>query len=172
MTTSTTYCHNHPARETGLRCNRCDQYICAACAVRTPAGYRCKTCIRQQNKVFDTAQAQDFVLAFVVAGALSYIGSMLIGILGWFTIFLSPMAGMVIAEAVRRVTNRRRSKSLFQTAVAGVVLGGLPRVFPYVLYMIFGGGFQGLFGVLWPILYIFLAATTMYTRLSGIQIRY
>ena len=75
MTTDTTtnYCYKHPNRESNLRCNRCDTYICTSCAVLTPTGYRCKDCIREQKKVYDTALIQDYVLAVVIAGVLAYI---------------------------------------------------------------------------------------------------
>ena len=36
-----TVCANHSDRETGLRCNRCDKFICAECASKTPVGYSC-----------------------------------------------------------------------------------------------------------------------------------
>ena len=58
--TAPIYCANHPAVETTLRCNRCGKPICAECAVRTPTGYRCKECVRGQQKIFDTAAAGGF----------------------------------------------------------------------------------------------------------------
>ena len=50
------YCANHPTVETTLRCNRCEKPICAKCAVLTPTGYRCKECIKEQQKIFDHRQ--------------------------------------------------------------------------------------------------------------------
>ena len=61
MTESTTlYCYVHPTRETSLRCNNCERPICAQCAVRTPTGYRCKECVRERQKTFETAEWYDF----------------------------------------------------------------------------------------------------------------
>ena len=57
-TTETLYCYVHPTRETSLRCNNCDRPICAACAVRTPTGYRCRECVKRQQKVFDTSDGR------------------------------------------------------------------------------------------------------------------
>ena len=68
--TTTLYCYVHPNRETGLRCNRCERPICADCAVLTPTGYRCRECVREQKKVFDTAEWYDYLLGFVVAVVL------------------------------------------------------------------------------------------------------
>jgi len=47
------YCYVHPDRETLLRCNRCERPICQSCAVLTPTGYRCKECVRGQQKIFE-----------------------------------------------------------------------------------------------------------------------
>src|SRR5512140_2507734 len=95
------HCVNHPNVETTLRCNRCERPICARCAVLTPTGYRCKECVRGQQKIFETALWYDYVLAVVLAGGLSFAGSLLVQVLGFFTIFVAPIAGVVIAEAVR-----------------------------------------------------------------------
>src|SRR5512140_2061741 len=92
------HCVNHPNVETSLRCNRCERPICTRCAVLTPTGYRCKECVRGQQKIFETAQVIDYPLAFVIAMALGYVGSLVASVLGFFTIFIAPIAGMVIAE--------------------------------------------------------------------------
>ena len=65
------FCANHPDRGTSLRCNRCERPICTECAVLTPVGYRCKNCVKSQQKVFDitfnTAKPIDLVLGPLVA---------------------------------------------------------------------------------------------------------
>lgn len=167
----TTFCANHPDKETGLRCNRCEKYICSQCAVQTPAGYRCKECIREQSKKFDSAEIQDYVVAFFISAFLSYIGSLISSFLGFFVFFIAPAIGALIAEAVRRAVNRRRSKQLFQVAIAGIVVGGSPRVLIPLFFMLLGGGFGALISALWPAVYILLAASSAYARLSGIQFR-
>ena len=117
------YCANHPTVETGLRCNNCNKPICPKCAVLTPTGYRCKECVRNQQKTFETASWFDPIIAFAIAGILSFLGSMLANVLGFFTLFVAPISGVVIAEAVRLVSQRRRSKRLFQAATLGAALG-------------------------------------------------
>jgi hypothetical protein len=166
-----TYCEVHPDRETALRCNRCNRLMCTECAVLTPTGYRCKECIREQSKVFDTAQIQDYVFAFIAAGILSYIGSWAAQFLGFFLLFVAPAIGIGMAEIVRRVVNKRRSKQLFITATAGVVVGGLINVLPLLFYAFLGGP-QALVGLIWPLIYVVLAASSFYARLSGIQLRW
>ncbi len=173
-----TYCANHPDTETTLRCNRCEKPICAKCAIRTPTGYRCEECVRGQQKVFETALAQDYIIAILIAGILSFLGSLIVPRLGFFTILLAPGAGAVIAEAVRRAIRKRRSQRLFQWTAAAVVVGSLfpicTAIFGLLLSLMGASGGGGLgffgFGLIWQGLYTFMAASTAYYRLSGIQL--
>jgi hypothetical protein len=169
-TTETLYCYVHPNRETALRCNNCNRPICAACAIRTPTGYRCRECVRGQLRTFDTSEWYDYILGFVVAVLLSAVASFLvtliggIGFLGWFLIAAgAPTAGVAIAEGVRTVTRRRRSRSLFVTVAVGVVLGALP----VILLQLRG---LDMFGVLFQVIYLIIAVPVVYSRLSGIQL--
>ena len=172
MTQSTTlYCYVHPDRETSLRCNNCDRPICAACAVRTPTGYRCRECVKGQQKVFNTSEWYDYISAFVVAALLSTVAAFLvtliggIGFFGWFLIAAgAPTAGVAIAEGVRLVTRRRRSRPLFLTVAVAVVLGALPVL---LFQLVFAGN---LFGVLFQVIYLVIAVPVVYSRLSGIQL--
>jgi hypothetical protein len=169
ITAETLYCYVHPTRETALRCNNCERPICASCAVRTPTGYRCKECVRERKKVFDTSEWYDYVFGFIVAAFLSGIGSFLvtliggIGFFGWLLIALgSPTAGVLISEGVRLVTRRRRSRALFITVAIGVVLGAVP----VILFQIF---VFDIFGIVFQVIYLVIATPVVYTRLSGIQ---
>lgn len=168
---TTTTCVNHPDTETGLRCKQCGDPICAKCAVRTPTGYSCPGCIKQHKRKFDTAQIQDYVFAFVVAAFLSFLGSLVASFIGFFIFFVSPIAGGIIAEAVRRVVGKRRSRTLFLTATAAVVVGGLFTSLPTLGIFLLTFDFRLLIGLLWPGIYVVMAAGTTYARLAGIQIR-
>jgi hypothetical protein len=170
QTTETLYCYVHPNRETSLRCNNCDRPICAQCAVRTPTGYRCRECVRGQQKVFNTSEWYDFVGGFVVAALLSAVGAFLvtlvggIGFIGWFLIVLgAPTAAVVIAEGVRLVTRKHRSRSLFITVAVGVVLGAVPIILVQLLRL-------NMFGILFQVVYLVIAVPVVYSRLSGIQL--
>jgi len=165
-----TYCANHPGVETTLRCNKCGKPICAKCAIRTPTGYRCKECVRGQLKIFDTAQWYDYALGFITAGILGFLASLLalfvsrLSFIGWILIIIgAPTAGMVIAEGVRLVIKKRRSRALFITIAAAMLLGALPVIiFNLISFNLFGLIFQGIF--------LFIATPVVYTRLSGIQL--
>lgn len=162
---TTLYCENHPHVETTLRCNRCEKPICTKCAVLTPTGYRCTDCVRSQQKSFNTAVWFDYILAFGIAGVLALIGSLLATRIGFFTIFLAPFAGIVIAEAIRFAVRRRRSKRLFQLSAVATALGGLLPVLTGL-----AAGLLVIFPYIWPIVYTFLVTSTMYYRLAGIRI--
>ncbi len=165
-----TYCYAHPTRETTLRCKRCEKPMCASCARRTPTGYVCKDCVKAHQKSFDTAEWYDYALGFFTAAILSGVAAFLvtliggIGFFGWFLIAAgAPVAGTAIAEAVRFVTQRHRSRPLFITVAVGVVIGALPVALLQVLSM-------NLFGILFQVIYLVIAVPLIYSRLSGIQL--
>lgn len=173
------YCANHPTTETTLRCNRCEKPICAKCAVLTPTGYRCKECVRGQQKIFDTAETRDYLLAIPLAGVLGFLGGLIIPNLSFFVFFVSPAAGAIFAEIIRRVLQKRRSKRLFQFTAAAVFIGGMLPVFSAILLpivaMLMGEQVAGYlagvgFSLLWQGVYAFMATSTVYYRLAGIQI--
>lgn len=167
----TLYCANHPTRATYLRCNRCEKPICTECAKHTPTGYRCKDCVRAQQKIFDTAQPMDYVAAFFIPIILSFLGSMVIGMVGFFIFLVAPGVGWVIAEGVRKATGRRRSKPMFLVAAGASAIGGIATALPSLFFVLLGlAGPGALIGLIWPALYAVLVATTVYTRLSGIQL--
>ena len=139
------YCANHPTVETSLRCNRCEKPICAKCAIATPTGYRCKECVRGQQKLFETAQWYDYPVAFVLA------------------VVLAPAVGVVIAEAVRTVLHHRRSIHMWQVVAAGTVIGCLPMLFASLLRL-------NLFGILFQGAFMVIATSTAIARLRGINI--
>jgi hypothetical protein len=169
-----TYCANHPQTPTTLRCNRCGKPICPKCAVLTPTGYRCKECVRGQQKNFDTAYWYDYLTSFVLAGVLSYIGARFIPLLGFFTIFLAPIAGVAIAEAVRFVVRRRRSRRLPILTTLAAVLGSLPLLLIYAIaflgFLLQGTSYVPL-DMIWQGVYTFMVASSLYYRLAGIRIR-
>jgi len=183
MTQSDTlYCYVHPNRPTTLRCNRCERPICVDCAVLTPTGYRCRECVRAQQKIFDTAEWYDYIVAFITAAIGSAISSGLILIVSGFffgilVLFIAPGAGAVIGNIVLRFIKNRRSRALFMTSAVGMVAGALPALIlvslPALVGLLSGGGVRGLAGLLpaiWEVVYLFMAVPAAYTQISGIRI--
>ena len=166
-----TTCYVHPQRETVLRCNRCEQPICNQCAVLTPTGYRCKNCVKSQQKSFEknfnTAIPLDYVLAPVVTVLLTALGSLLTLFLGFYIILAAPAAGWLIAEIVRRVIRGRRSRLLYRLVGAGFILGSLP-LLAFMLLMAGPGAFMAL---IWPLVYGVLVTVTGYSNISGMMIK-
>lgn len=178
MTETPLVCANHPNRETGLRCNRCGKPICSACAVRTPVGYRCRECVRGQQKIFDTALRRDYVVAATVSAIGAGIGIGLLAFLGFFGLFLAPVLGGGLAEVVRWAVRRRRSRRLPTVAVLGGAVGSVPH-----LVLPLAGAAAALtvgvqpvtlagiaLGLVWPLLYAGLTLGTLYYRLGGIRL--
>lgn len=123
----TTVCAVHPDRETGLRCNKCDRYMCGDCAVSTPVGYRCKQCVRQiEDKFYNTTQI-DYPLLFITGAVLSALASLIPVLLPFWiiTLILAIPIGGFISEAAVRVTQKRRGRYSAQSAAAGVVAGNV-----------------------------------------------
>ena len=167
----TLFCANHPDRETLLRCNRCEKPICTQCAVLTPTGYRCRECVRGQQKSFETAQPLDYIVAPIAAACLAFAGSWLVQLAGFFTIFLAPFAGMIIAEAVKVFTSRRRAKLLFQLTAIGAALGCLPLLAQYLLALFLsrsGINLFALFPLIWQAVYSAMLVSSVYLRLTGL----
>ena len=183
MTNSETlYCYIHPDRATVLRCNRCDRPICTQDAIRTPTGYRCPNCIRDQQKAFDTAQSRDFIVAFLLAAVSSAAASALVYLVSGFffglgTLFIAPGAGALIGNWILSATGGRRSKALYATASAGMIVGALPAIILVsvpALLLVLAGSFAGLTALLpavWQVVYLFMAVPAAYTSLSGIRFR-
>ncbi len=132
VTTDVLYCENHPNRETMLRCNKCNKPICVECAVQTPVGYRCKTCVRGQQDKFYTATVTDKTKGFIGAGVSGFLlglGGLLMGALlgGFFGLiiafFVGPAIGGALGELTWRLAGRKRSRNfnLYATAIAAVI---------------------------------------------------
>lgn len=178
-------CYAHPNRTTLLRCNNCERPICVSCAVRMPTGYRCKECVRGQQKIFDTALWYDYVSVFFVGAILSAVGSLLALIItsiiwGIFVIGLGPLAGVVMANAARKFVKNRRSKLLNVVFIVGVVAGTLPMLFVLglggLLVMLSSGGdvmgnIFSLGPLLWQIVYLAISVPAAYSQFSGLFFR-
>ncbi len=157
------YCANHPDVETTLRCNRCEKPICAKCAVLTPTGYRCKDCIRGQQKIFDTATWVDYPLMISIVAVLAFLGSLIAYRTSFLVILLAPAAGAGIAEIARLITRRRRSRRLFLLAGGAAIAGCIPIGLQFIFHL-------NLFGLIWHLAYAVLMTSALYARLAGIRI--
>ncbi len=123
-----TFCQQHPERETGLRCNRCDRYMCPECAVATPVGYRCRECVRAHEDRFFSGTSLDYLVVFVVCAAGAALVQLAGGLLRLpllFLILLALPAGGAIATLTLRLGGGRRGRRSGAVAAAGALAGSL-----------------------------------------------
>ena len=160
------YCANHPGRETGLRCHRCDKPICYECAIKTPVGQICNECYRSAQAKFYNAEAYDLPVGVVIAlvlgavfGALAYL---FLGFAGFFSFIIAfvagPAAGGAVAEVIRRALKRRRAPGMKIAATVAFVLGLLAVGFFLI-------GFPAMFLRFSALIFGALAASALYARL-------
>ncbi len=167
-TTGPHYCYYHPDVETELRCNKCNRYICPKDAVRTPVGYRCKGCVKEQQDIFFTATPIDYAVATVVSLALSAVAAVIIPAIGFFAIFAAPVAGGIIAEGVRLATGKRRGRYIWMVVIACMIItAGLSLWFrPEVQYALSLGVFGPvMFTLLWMGVYLVISLGIVAARL-------
>lgn len=174
-TTEQTRCCPNSVGPASLRCYKCGKPICPKCAVRTPVGYSCRDCVRQHQKAFDTAEWFDYPIAVIVAAIAGGLGSLALGF-GFFVILIAPAVGAGAAEIVRLAVRKRRARYLGWAAAGGFILGASPAVLLPVAAFVFGllsgqgGGFGGMFGLIWAGVYLVLGVGALLGRLQGIVI--
>jgi len=156
MSSEIHFCALHPQRDTELRCNRCDRYMCVDCAVRTPIGYTCRQCVRGHEDKFFEGTLVDYGLAAAacaVGGALLPFVMMLFGgflILGFI---VAPAIGGAAAQVALQLTGRRRGRYSGYVAAGGLLAGGIASAL-----LLVGG--LGLF----TLLFLALATSATYAR--------
>ena len=175
-------CYKHPDRQTLLRCNKCGRPMCLDCAVQTPSGYRCKDCIREQQKVFDTSETKDYVIGGAISGLLAIIGSYAEDLIPLSSFFISIIVGVVfgrlISTAVRKAVGGRRSKTLNIVITAAAALAVILVRWPLLEFFfieIFSGYamglLNGLINMLLRCLYAIVLCVTIWMEMSGMVFR-
>lgn len=122
------YCAVHPERDTELRCNRCERYMCIDCAKRTPVGYTCRQCVRSHENKFFEGTSLDYAIVAVAGlagGAITAFVTTLLGGILLLGIVIAPALGGMIAQIALQVTGRRRGRYSGFVCAAGVLTGGL-----------------------------------------------
>lgn len=163
-------CAFHPNRETQLRCNRCNKPICIKCATHTPTGYRCPECIRSQQKIFVTAKWFDSIIAGLITGLISFIGSLFASSLGFYMILIALAAGYLAVLASKKAISNRRSPILKYVMSACALLATLiPAAVNYYQVFLYGG--LGISSVLylvgWRLAYGIITAAYIFYQLRS-----
>ncbi|HNT74204.1 MAG TPA: hypothetical protein PKH77_04185 [Anaerolineae bacterium] len=161
------YCKWHSKTETTLACYQCGTPICIRCARRTPVGYICPDCLRGRKQRFEQARPTDYIIVASIALVLGFIANIL-PLVGWYVIFLSPLAGIGIAEVVWRAVGRRYSSHLWWVVGASLVVSSAP-VFLLSLLSSIGsisaGNTWGVVGLIWVALHVALIVGAAVGRL-------
>ncbi len=119
----TLHCTWHPERETLLRCNRCGRAMCTECAVRHPVGLRCKECVRQTRSPVYDVRPESLAVALAAGTGISLLAGFVVPMFGFWSIFIAPVAGGFVAEAIERSVPRQRGRPIQVVAGVSVVLG-------------------------------------------------
>lgn len=119
------FCYRHPDRETWVRCGRCDRPICPKCAMQGPVGFRCRICGKpafDPMTSFTPAQLARGLAVSVVGGGLV---ALIAPMIGFFSLFLSFIAGGFIAQTITNVTGYKQGPVMLGVVFGGIVVGGL-----------------------------------------------
>lgn len=157
-----------------LRCNRCNKPITPETAVLTPTGYRCKECVRSQQKIFDTTKGLDVPIALLISALTAFAGSWLAGRIGFLVLFVAPGVGTLIANLVRWAVRKRRSRALNKAVLYGSVLGCLPLIILRLLPILSANGGLGALGgllpLVWQAVYALLLISSATYQTTGIKL--
>jgi len=140
------------------------------CAQLTDVGYRCKDCIRNQQKSYFNAQSWDNPVALLVSFLVTLIATPIVsflfsfaGFFGWLIAFVAgPGAGGILTQIIRWAVGKRRGRYLVFFAIGGIVLGMLAGAFFGSILGISRGGVLFLLFNLPMLIFAFLAASTAY----------
>ena len=176
-------CYKHPDRKTLLRCNKCGRPICPECAVQTPTGYRCKEGIKDQQKVFDTAEKKDYLICGAIAFVLGLIGAYVFSIITFLPAFVTALLfgtafGKIICTAVRAASGKRRSDLLNRVIVIAAAVGSAAALAQNIIVNIniMSMGYSGLVSsgliqIIAVLLYIAVQSFTIASGMGGMVFR-
>lgn len=159
-TSDMTFCTVHPDRETALRCNKCGRPMCVQCAVKTPVGYTCRECVREQQDVYFTANSVDYVIAGAVAAVCS-IGANFLGeaLPLFLMLLLAAAVGGFIPQVINPLVKRRRGRYTHLVVAVAIALGALPVVAPRLGWVMVGAPVTVL---LWPVIFNIILISVAY----------
>lgn len=176
-------CYKHPDRKTLLRCNKCGKPICMECAVQTPTGYRCKDCVKAQQKVFDTAEKRDYIIGGLIAAVLGLAGAIVSQLIPFLPTYItalivSVLFGQLICTAVRKAVSRRRSVLLTRVVVIAAGLGAVIGLWQNIIVnvSILGWGMSelsmnSLLQIVIDIAYVAIQSWTISSNMNGMVFR-
>lgn len=134
-------CARHPDVETALRCATCGTPICPDCQITTPVGMKCAQCglapVPEIHRLSPGALARAIAAGALVSTAAGIVALLLPRAAGLLLLFLTPLAGMAIADAAGWAAGGKRGPAL-AAAVAGSCVVGILILAPDVTRLMAG----------------------------------
>lgn len=166
-------CYKHPDRKTYLRCNQCGRPICLECAVQTPTGYRCKECVKEQQKKFNTSLPVDYLIGGAIAAVIGAAGTRIAGIIPFIPTLISALIiglllGRLICFLVRAAVKKRRSDTLTKVVTIAAGVGAVASNFGVLSFLIEAGA---IVLVLSSLIYPAALCFTIWSEMSGMVFR-
>ncbi|MCL5108248.1 MAG: B-box zinc finger protein [Chloroflexi bacterium] len=126
MSSEELHCTIHPDRTTLLRCGKCERPFCIDCLVQTPVGLRCRECANiRRLPIYEVSVARLAWVTLVGLVAAVLGGILFFGVVGAFSLWLSPLYGLGIGEVIRWTANRKRGPNLQLAAGFCIVVGAI-----------------------------------------------
>jgi hypothetical protein len=126
--------------------------------------------VKARVATFYNANPVHYAIVFAVALALGLVAGYalsFIGRIGFFaiilTVFVGPLIGGIVAEAIRRVMGRTRGQYFWLAAAIGLVVGAAYFILAPVLFGLLAGSPGVLFALI-PVLGLGLAVSTLIAR--------
>ena len=162
------------AQPSALRCAKCNRPLDVKDAQRTPTGYVCPHYVKARVATFYNAGAQHYIVTALIAlalGAVAGLALQLVGNVGFFaiilTLFVAPLAGGLIAEAIQRVLRamgKARGQYVWLVAAISVTAGAAIFVILPALVLLLTGSPAALFALI-PLVGLAITVSTMVARL-------
>jgi len=137
---------------------------------RDAVGYRCKSCVKSQQAAFYTATSADYIVAALITLPLAAIGQFIGPLLGFFALFVGPMVGGLCAELVYRANGKRGANIPGWSSAACMSSAHWRRclfsALPVLGWLAGSVNARALAGLLWPLIYLALAAGSAIARLE------
>jgi len=161
---------------TTLRCAKCTRPLMVKDARQTPVGYVCPNYVKGRVSMAYNAGPQHYVVTVLIAlvlGAVAGFALRLVSNVGFFGFllmtFAGPIAGGIIAEAIRRTLkamgNARGQYIWITAAICVGITGGIFLVLPALLSLLLGGNAGGLIGGLIGLYGLGVTIATVVARL-------
>jgi hypothetical protein len=117
-------CKRHPANQTRLRCQSCDDPICPQCLVQTPVGQKCPTDAKLPRSSRAMGTPRQVGRAIGAAVGVAVVGGLALGFVvgltgGFLSIIVSYFGGHGLGDVVRKAAEGNGAARFRTIAMVG-----------------------------------------------------